>query len=156
MTAPKSIITTHTAAIIAPAVIFLVSFIIPPTLCWNQHTILTGNRPEKPYQVWYARQDLRLATLACISSALPNHRFGSSLTNPRPDTRLRLGHPAGASGGVAASMRCAPEGRRSTLYRYQKSLPLRVGLFGMPDRIRTCDLQSRSLTLYPAELRAHI
>ena len=27
---------------------------------------------------------------------------------------------------------------------------------GMPDRIRTCDLQSRSLTLYPAELRAHI
>ena len=25
---------------------------------------------------------------------------------------------------------------------------------GMPGRIRTCDLQSRSLTLYPAELRA--
>ena len=24
----------------------------------------------------------------------------------------------------------------------------------MPGRIRTCDLQSRSLTLYPAELRA--
>lgn len=28
--------------------------------------------------------------------------------------------------------------------------------FGMPDAIRTHDLQSRSLTLYPAELRAHI
>ena len=29
-----------------------------------------------------------------------------------------------------------------------------TGLFvGTPDRIRTCDLQSRSLTLYPAELR---
>ena len=28
-------------------------------------------------------------------------------------------------------------------------------LFGMPDAIRTHDLQSRSLTLYPAELRAH-
>ena len=27
---------------------------------------------------------------------------------------------------------------------------------GMPDAIRTHDLQSRSLTLYPAELRAHI
>ena len=27
---------------------------------------------------------------------------------------------------------------------------------GMPDRIRTCDLRSRSPTLYPAELRAHI
>ena len=27
---------------------------------------------------------------------------------------------------------------------------------GMPDRIRTCDLQSRSLTLYPTELRAHM
>ena len=25
---------------------------------------------------------------------------------------------------------------------------------GMPGRIRTCDLQSRSLTLYPTELRA--
>ncbi len=29
-------------------------------------------------------------------------------------------------------------------------------LCGMPDRIRTCDLQSRSLTLYPTELRAHM
>ena len=28
--------------------------------------------------------------------------------------------------------------------------------FGMPDAIRTHDLQSRSLTLYPAELQAHI
>ena len=27
---------------------------------------------------------------------------------------------------------------------------------GMPDAIRTHDLQSRSLTLYPTELRAHI
>ena len=26
--------------------------------------------------------------------------------------------------------------------------------FGVPDTIRTCDLQSRSLTLYPAELQA--
>ena len=29
------------------------------------------------------------------------------------------------------------------------------GFLGVPDTIRTCDLQSRSLTLYPAELRAH-
>ena len=28
--------------------------------------------------------------------------------------------------------------------------------YGTPDTIRTCDLQSRSLSLYPAELRAHI
>ena len=28
--------------------------------------------------------------------------------------------------------------------------------FGTPDAIRTHDLQSRSLTLYPAELQAHI
>ena len=27
------------------------------------------------------------------------------------------------------------------------------GLFGTPDTIRTCDLQFRKLTLYPAELR---
>ncbi len=30
-----------------------------------------------------------------------------------------------------------------------------LGLFGTPDAIRTHDLQSRSLTLYPAELQAH-
>ena len=29
------------------------------------------------------------------------------------------------------------------------------GLLGVPDTIRTCDLQSRSLSLYPAELQAH-
>ena len=29
-------------------------------------------------------------------------------------------------------------------------------VFGTPDWIRTSDLQSRSLTLYPTELRAHI
>ena len=29
-------------------------------------------------------------------------------------------------------------------------------VFGTPDAIRTHDLQSRSLTLYPAELRARI
>ena len=28
--------------------------------------------------------------------------------------------------------------------------------FGTPDAIRTHDLQSRSLTLYPTELQAHI
>lgn len=28
-------------------------------------------------------------------------------------------------------------------------------LFGTPDRSRTCDLQNRNLTLYPAELRVH-
>lgn len=28
-------------------------------------------------------------------------------------------------------------------------------LFGVPDRIRTYDLQYRKLTLYPAELRVH-
>jgi hypothetical protein len=31
-----------------------------------------------------------------------------------------------------------------------------VILYGMPDWIRTSGLQSRSLTLYPTELRAHI
>ena len=30
------------------------------------------------------------------------------------------------------------------------------GLLGVPDTIRTCDLQSRSLSLYPAELQAHL
>ena len=30
------------------------------------------------------------------------------------------------------------------------------GFHGVPDTIRTCDLQSRSLSLYPAELQAHM
>ena len=39
----------------------------------------------------------------------------------------------------------------------KQSLPqARTVGFGMPDWIRTSGLQSRSLTLYPTELRAHI
>ncbi len=34
------------------------------------------------------------------------------------------------------------------------SFPLEMN--GAPDRSRTYDLQIRSLTLYPAELRAHV
>lgn len=37
----------------------------------------------------------------------------------------------------------------------QKNLP-HGRFFGTPERIRTAGLQSRSLSLYPAELRAHI
>ena len=39
-----------------------------------------------------------------------------------------------------------------------KNAASRKGLsqYGTPDAIRTHDLQSRSLTLYPTELRAHI
>ena len=39
---------------------------------------------------------------------------------------------------------------------YPKSESDRMSFFGTPDAIRTHDLQSRSLTLYPAELQAHI
>ena len=40
----------------------------------------------------------------------------------------------------------------------RKETPHRIFAMGggMPDAIRTHDLQSRSLTLYPTELRAHI
>ena len=34
--------------------------------------------------------------------------------------------------------------------------PTNVGIDGVPDTIRTCDLQSRSLTLYPAELQVRM
>ena len=37
-----------------------------------------------------------------------------------------------------------------------EDFPKKILVFGTADKIRTCDLQSRSLTLYPAELRAHI
>ena len=36
------------------------------------------------------------------------------------------------------------------------SLGKNRGLFGTPDRSRTCDLQNRNLTLYPAELRVRV
>ena len=46
-----------------------------------------------------------------------------------------------------------PQNARKTSF----ALVDKRGIFrGMPDKIRTCDLQSRSLTLYPAELRAHM
>ncbi len=38
----------------------------------------------------------------------------------------------------------------------QKNLPHGRFFRGTPERIRTAGLQSRSLSLYPAELRAHI
>ena len=78
---------------------------------------------------WYARQDsnLRPVTARCAATA-------------------------------DADLTCfAPEGRKFRPHRiYQKgSTPLGCFLFGTPDKIRTCDLQSRSLTLYPAELQAY-
>ena len=46
-----------------------------------------------------------------------------------------------------------PQNARKTSF----ALVDKRGIFrGTADKIRTCDLQSRSLTLYPAELRAHI
>ena len=45
--------------------------------------------------------------------------------------------------------------RRSSDTKERDTLS-RVPLFGMPDWSRTSGLQSRSLTLYPTELRAHI
>ena len=42
------------------------------------------------------------------------------------------------------------------LKKRNKQIPRRMAgyLFGVPDTVRTCDLQSRSLSLYPAELQA--
>ena len=43
------------------------------------------------------------------------------------------------------------------LFYYEKcGKPKGLSQYGTPDAIRTHDLQSRSLTLYPAELQAHI
>ena len=42
------------------------------------------------------------------------------------------------------------------LSQLSESLLIETAPCGMPDAIRTHDLQSRSLTLYPAELQAHI
>ena len=59
-------------------------------------------------------------------------------------------------------MRMTFEGKRASVMRQTCALktktpaPQRYGVFaGVPDRSRTCDLQSRNLTLYPTELRAH-
>ena len=37
--------------------------------------------------------------------------------------------------------------------RKNEDFPKKILVFGTADKIRTCDLQSRSLTLYPAELQ---
>ena len=42
------------------------------------------------------------------------------------------------------------------LYLWEVTLGVQSFSFGTPDWIRTSDLQSRSLTLYPTELRAHM
>ena len=61
------------------------------------------------------------------------------------------------TGQPPADLTCfAPEGRRFANSPKQKSQPFWGQLFGMPDWIRTSGLQSRSLTLYPTELRAHM
>ena len=55
--------------------------------------------------------------------------------------------------------RFAPEGRGSThpIDQKEEATPHGVAsFFGTPDWIRTSGLQSRSLTLYPAELRARV
>ena len=43
-----------------------------------------------------------------------------------------------------------------TLHSIKKHLRLQVLFYGVPDAIRTHGLQSRSLSLYPAELRAQM
>ena len=66
---------------------------------------------------------------------------------------------ASATGGSRKRPRSGMASRSHVLLQaYKRSRNRKSGLcfFGTPDTIRTCDLQSRSLSLYPAELRAHI
>ena len=44
----------------------------------------------------------------------------------------------------------------SLLFHQKRALRAQIMTYGVPDTIRTYDLQFRKLTLYPAELRAHI
>ena len=76
-------------------------------------------------QVWYTRWQGEAGASA------------KHLRTPSADKR-------GCAGGEDA--RCNATKQASAIYR---------GLFGTPDRSRTCDLQNRNLTLYPAELRVH-
>ena len=48
------------------------------------------------------------------------------------------------------------QARQQPVSKCRKALITLAFLNGTPDGIRTHDLQSRSLTLYPAELRAHL
>ena len=44
----------------------------------------------------------------------------------------------------------------SLLFHQKRALRAQIMTYGVPDTIRTYDLQFRKLTLYPAELQAHI
>ena len=77
-------------------------------------------------------------------------------------TTREIKEQAGNSNGITGLFRGTPE-RISPLGdkprirgAQQKNLPHGRFFRGTPERIRTAGLQSRSLSLYPAELRAHI
>ena len=58
-------------------------------------------------------------------------------------------------GGPKISKR-TPDTLRILIFQRILSVSILTSSDGMPDWIRTSDLQSRSLSLYPTELRAHI
>ena len=61
--------------------------------------------------------------------------------------------------GNSANFRCSQNTRQVLTYREEQTVVGHTpydGLFGLPDRIRTCDLESRSLTRYPAVPRVDL
>ena len=73
-------------------------------------------------------------------------------------THTRLRAEAGQARSIcirrAKQKRVYPRHRRACGTQ-EKTQRMLVASFGTPDRSRTCDLQNRNLTLYPAELRVH-
>ena len=73
-------------------------------------------------------------------------------------------HPLAREGGSKREAFANAERRQKRVYGgdaahcvvMETSLGKFRGLFGTPDRSRTCDLQNRNLTLYPAELRVRV
>lgn len=70
-------------------------------------------------------------------------------------TRFNTGGNQGLNGLLFSNFKLPGKTKTLKFQHFSVSILPFQTVCGTPGRSRTCDLQSRSLTLYPAELRAH-
>ena len=79
---------------------------------------------------------------------------GNRLETTQPACERRRGKRVAFASAERSKKGCT-RGTAALAARKKKTQRMLVASFGTPDRSRTCDLQNRNLTLYPAELRVH-
>ena len=93
------------------------------------------------------RKKKTLCVLICFS--IRNRKLYA-----QPACERRRGKRAAFASAERSKKGCT-RGIAALAARKKKTQRMLVASFGTPDRSRTCDLQNRNLTLYPAELRVH-